>query len=83
MSNALQLLLFLLWPQGSSFERAEFKRRNANAVDDKNAAQQMLDASGGSVNALTIADLKSRRRVNSDVRRRYVHPRISQRATIN
>jgi len=46
MSNALQLSLFLLWPQGSSFERAEFKRRNANAVGDNNAAQRSLAADG-------------------------------------
>jgi hypothetical protein len=41
-SNALQLSLFLLGPQGSSFERAEFKRRNANAVGDNNAAQHLV-----------------------------------------
>jgi hypothetical protein len=43
MSNALQLSLFLLWPQSSSFEPAEFKRRNANAVGDNNADQQLAE----------------------------------------
>jgi hypothetical protein len=37
---------FFFWPQGSSFERAEFKRRNATAVGDNNAAQQSLAADG-------------------------------------
>ena len=71
MSNALQLSLFLLWPQGSSFEPAEFKRRNANAVGDSNAAQQTV----GPERRKRVSEdewcgegwVKSRRLVNSDV----------------